>query len=75
MTGGFYLRTYIHTYLPAYIPTYLPTYRQNGQLKPIRALFHQAKIITFTSIAFLPEDGNVIIGTAVGSFYLFKVGR
>jgi WD40 repeat protein len=43
-----------------------------GKLKSQKALFERAKIVSFTAAAFLPKDGNALIGTASGGLYAFK---
>lgn len=48
------------------------TMDDSGRLTSQKAIFQSSKIITFFSVAFLPADGNVVVGTSAGGFYLFN---
>lgn len=37
-----------------------------------KAVFKSFKVLTFLSVAFVPESGDVVVGTSVGSLYVFK---
>jgi hypothetical protein len=49
----------------------VPQMENGGRLVSKKALFKTAKIITFSALAFLPDDGSTLVGTAAGGFYLF----
>jgi len=44
----------------------------SGRLVTQKAIFGNAKIITFLSAAFMPDDGNVVVGTSSGGMYVFN---
>lgn len=45
---------------------------QSAKLKTQKAVFNSAKVVTFLAVAFLPDDGNAVVGTSTGSLYLFQ---
>ena len=48
------------------------TMEESGRLVSQKAIFGNAKIITFLSAAFIPDDGNVVVGTSSGGIYVFN---